>query len=152
MLDDWRTRFRMGKLPVLNVQLANYNNGHMPMLVETGGGWPVLREAQLFTRRDDDKGGMAVIADVGNPDDIHPKDKQDVGFRLATSALHVAYGQDIVYEGPFFKSFTVEGDKIRVTFDQTGTGLMVGTKDFATLDPVKEVVGGQPTGFAIAGA
>jgi len=120
------------------------------MLVETGGGWPVLREAQVLTRLSDEKQGMAVIVDVGNPDDIHPKDKQDVGFRLATSALHVAYGQNNVFEGPLYKSFAVEGDKIRVTFDQTGTGLMVGTKDFATLDPVKEVVGGQLTGFAIA--
>ena len=152
MIDDWRTRFRMGKLPFLNVQLANYNNGHMPMLVETGGGWPVLREAQVLTRLSDDKEGMAVIVDVGNPDDIHPKDKQDVGFRLATSALHVAYGQNNVFEGPLFKSFAVEGNKIRVTFDQTGGGLMVAGKNFATLDPVTEVVGGQLTGFAIAGA
>ena len=67
-------------------------------------------------------------------------------------ALHVAYGQNNVFEGPLFKSFAVEGNKIRVTFDQTGSGLMVAGKNFATLDPVAEVVGGQLSGFAIAGA
>src|SRR6185436_1403246 len=90
--------------------------------------------------------------DLGNPDDIHPKNKQDVGIRLATSALHVAYGQDNVFEGPLYKSFAVEGDKIRISFDSVGSGLMIGTKNFATVGPVAEVTGGQLSGFAIAAA
>jgi sialate O-acetylesterase len=140
----------MGKLPFLMVQLANY--GALQTTPVQASGWPLLRESQTLTMRADDKAGMAVITDIGQADDIHPKDKQDVGARLAASALHVAYGQNNVWSGPLYKSMTVEDGKIRVTFDQVGGGLIVGQKNFMTLDPVTPVAGGQLKGFAIAGA
>jgi sialate O-acetylesterase len=67
--------------------------------------------------------GMAVIIDIGEADNIHPKNKQDVGKRLALAALKIAYGKDIVYSGPIYKSMTVSGNKIIVDFDNTGSGL-----------------------------
>ena len=154
MIADFRTRFRMGKLPFFQVQLTNFKaNANAPVgPIDVNSGWAQLREAQLRTRLADDKGGMAVIIDVGNPDDIHPHDKQDVGLRLAASALHVAYGQDNVYEGPMFKALTVQGNKAQLSFDLVGDGLMIGTKDGTTTTPVVENAAGTLGGFAIAGA
>jgi sialate O-acetylesterase len=67
---------------------------------------------------------MAVINDIGNPKDIHPKDKQDVGKRLALWALAKAYGKQIVYSGPLYKSMSVDGSKIRVKFEDVGGGMV----------------------------
>ena len=67
--------------------------------------------------------GMAVTIDIGNADDIHPKNKQEVGRRLALNALHLVYGEDIPYSGPIYKSMTIEGNKIRLTFDHVDGGL-----------------------------
>ncbi len=66
---------------------------------------------------------MAVTIDIGNAKDIHPKDKQDVGKRLALWALAKNYGKQIVYSGPLYKSMSVDGSKIRVKFDHVGGGL-----------------------------
>ena len=68
--------------------------------------------------------GMAVTMDIGDVKDIHPKNKQDVGKRLALWALAKVYGRDIVYSGPIYKSMAVEGNKIRLQFDHVGGGLM----------------------------
>jgi sialate O-acetylesterase len=68
--------------------------------------------------------GMAVTNDIGDPKDIHPKDKQDVGKRLALWALAKTYGKQIVYSGPLYKSMTVDGTKIRVKFEHVGGGLV----------------------------
>ncbi len=154
MIEDWRARFRMGKLPFFQTQLANFKaNADAPAgPFDQNSGWAVLRESQTLTRLADDKGGMAVIADIGNPNDIHPTDKQDVGLRLAASALHVAYGEDVVFEGPMFESLAVQGNKLQLSFAQTGGGLMVGTKDGTSTNPVVENVGGTLTGFALAGS
>jgi sialate O-acetylesterase len=154
MIEDFRTRFRMGKLPFFQVQLANFKaNANAPAgPIDVYSGWAQLREAQLRTRLADDEGGMAVIIDVGNPDDIHPTDKQDVGLRLAASALHVAYGQGDVFEGPIYESLSVQGSKIQISFDQVGDGLMVGKKDGKSTAPVAKDPAGTLSGFAIAGA
>ncbi len=154
MIDDWRTRFRMGKLPFFQVQLANFiaNAGAPAGPIDVGSGWALLREAQLATQLADDKVGMAVILDVGDPNDIHPKDKQDVGLRLAASARHVAYAEDVVHSGPLFKAFTVQAGKVQLSFDQVGTGLMLGTKNGTNTNPVVENAGGVLAGFALAGA
>ncbi len=147
LIEDMRRGFRMGLLPFLLVQLPNYINGRS---------WPFLREAQLHTRRTHPKTGMAVTIDVGNPepvtDSIHPLNKQAVGYRLAKTALHVAYGQNGVHEGPLYKSSWVENSKIRIALDAVGSGLMVGLKRFDSLEPVKEVLHGTLEGFEIAGA
>jgi len=100
--------------------------------------WAYLREAQLMTLSVP-KTGTAVIIDIGQANDIHPRNKLDVGRRLALAAQAVAYGKNIVYSGPIYQSMKVEGDKVRLMFRHVGGGLA--TKDNA---PLK--------GFAIAGA
>ena len=89
-----------------------------------GGPLGFLREAQLKTLSLPNT-GMAVIIDIGEAGNIHPADKLDVGLRLALAAKHIAYGQDLVYSGPIYDSMKVEGNKIRLTFKQTGSGLQM---------------------------
>ena len=127
------------------VQLANWQN---PNDNPAGGdGWAKLREAQV-------KGltiprtGMAVIIDIGDARDIHPRDKQDVGSRLAQWALQQDYGKAIVPSGPLYKSHKVEGKTIRITFDHVGKGLMVGKKD--GLKPTAQVMAKAKEGAAPA--
>jgi sialate O-acetylesterase len=82
--------------------------------------------------------GMAVAIDIGEAKDIHPRNKQDVGKRLALNARHLVYGEKIVHCGPIYKSMAKEGNKIRLSFDHTGGGLI-------------RRGGKSLTGFAIAG-
>ncbi|MEE3214357.1 MAG: sialate O-acetylesterase, partial [Pseudomonadota bacterium] len=93
--------------------------------------------------------GMAVIIDIGETRDIHPKNKQDVGKRLAAWALARDYGKDVVASGPLYKSHKVEGEQFRVTFDYVGGGLMVGNK--SGLSPTVATQGKPLQRFAIAG-
>jgi sialate O-acetylesterase len=94
--------------------------------------------------------GMAVIIDVGEANDIHPKNKFDVGERLARWALHNDYGKkDMVVSGPLFKSMKVEDGKIRIFFDSAGSGLMIGKKEGR--NPTAEDKGGKLNRFSIAG-
>ena len=92
--------------------------------------------------------GQAVINDIGDLTDIHPRNKLDVGRRLALAARHVAYGEDLVYSGPTYDSMTVEGDKIRVKFKNVGSGLAAfkGNQSNPATQPAGEV-----KGFTIAG-
>jgi len=113
MIEDWRSEWAEGEFPFLFVQLANY---------QSNGTWPVLRESQtdaLNLRNT----GMAVIDDIGESKDIHPKDKQDVGKRLGLAAQAIAYGEKIEYSGPMFREVTREGSTARIYFDHVGTGL-----------------------------
>ena len=137
MINDWRARWGEGNFPFYFVQLASFNaaNGNS----KNGSSWAELREAQTKTLSLPNT-GMAVITDIGNATDIHPKNKQDVGIRLAAIALHNVYGQGNVYSGPLFQSMKIEGSKIIISFTNTGTGLMVKDKY------------GYVTGFEIAGA
>ncbi|OHB72802.1 MAG: hypothetical protein A2V70_18230 [Planctomycetes bacterium RBG_13_63_9] len=118
MITDWRKQFNQGDFPFLFVQLApfRYGNADPAQCAE-------LWEAQLKTLSLPNT-GMAVTTDIGNPGDIHPKNKQDVGKRLALWALAKTYGEDLVYSGPLYKSMTVEGDKIRIRFNHVGGGLV----------------------------
>ena len=68
--------------------------------------------------------GLAVAIDIGDPKDIHPKNKQDVGLRLALTAEKIAYGMDVVHSGPTYESMSIEGSKIRIKFSNTGSGLI----------------------------
>jgi sialate O-acetylesterase len=117
-----------------------------------GNGWPKLRMAQNRTLTIPNT-GMAVaidLADVGNPGDIHPKNKRDVGERLALWALAKDYGKkDLVYSGPLYKEMKVDGDKIRILFDHVGSGLTVATKK--GYDPMVKDPQGKLRRFAIAG-
>lgn len=134
MIKDWRRVWGQSDFPFLFVQLANFMETK-PQPAEDE--WAELREAQSMTLSLP-KTGMAVIIDIGEAKDIHPKNKQDVGLRLSLSAQSVAYNRNLVYSGPMYESMTVEGNKIRLRFKHTGGGLI--TKNG---EPVK--------GFAIAG-
>ncbi len=128
--------------------MANFQN---PNDNPAGGdGWARIREAQrkALTIKHT---GMAVITDIGQANDIHPRNKQDVGWRLAQWALHQTYGKkDVVPCGPLYKSHKVDGGVIRLSFDHVGGGLIVGMKE--GLEPTKEVKDGKLGRFAIAGA
>jgi sialate O-acetylesterase len=133
MIKNWRDVWQQGDFPFLIVQLANYMEvKHEP----EQSWWAELREAQLMTLTTPNT-GMAVIIDVGEANDIHPKNKQDVGKRLALWALAKTYDKNIVYSGPIYKSMKVDGNKLILDFDHVGGGLVA--KD----DSLK--------GFAIAG-
>jgi sialate O-acetylesterase len=119
MINDWRTSWNNPEMSFMFVQLANY----MKPPVEPGESeWAELREAQLMTLTLP-KTGMAVIIDIGEADDIHPKNKQDVGKRLALAALKITYGEDIVHSGPIYKSMNISGNKVTLDFDYTASGL-----------------------------
>lgn len=119
MILNWRIDFQQGDFPFLFVQLASYDYGKTnPLLCAE------LRQAQLRTLAYPNT-GMAVTTDISEINDIHPHNKQDVGKRLALWALAETYGrEDIVYSGPLYKSMQVENDKIRLTFDHVGSGLL----------------------------
>lgn len=133
MIADWRKGFGQGDFPFFVVQLANFG-GQRPQPAESG--WAELREAQSIAVKKTKNTGLAVIHDVGEAQDIHPKNKQDVGKRLALSALKVAYRKNVVFSGPVLKSAKAEGPVIVLTFEH-GDGLTV-KKD-------------KHSGFAIAG-
>ncbi|HEX8889206.1 MAG TPA: sialate O-acetylesterase [Pyrinomonadaceae bacterium] len=135
LIQDWRARFQVGDFPFLIVQLANFMTRRD---VPTDSEWARLRDSQLYISEHVQHSGLAVTIDIGDAKDIHPKDKQDVGNRLALEALRVAYDKKIESSGPIYRSMKVEGDTIRISFDHTDGGLM--TKD-----------GDKLVGFAIAG-
>ncbi len=141
MIEDWRARWHEGNFPFYIVQLANFQQA----ATQPGDNdWAELREAQSLTASHLPNAGLAVTIDIGDAGDIHPKDKQDVGKRLALAALAQTYGEKIEYSGPQYKAMKVEGDKIRLTFTHTGGGLTAhaaGQPD--TPSPLQ--------GFAIAG-
>jgi sialate O-acetylesterase len=120
LINDWRKNWNNPGMPFLFVQLANYMK---PPVEPEESEWAELREAQLMTLKLPNT-GMAVIIDIGEADNIHPKNKLDVGNRLALNALKIAYGKDIVYSGPIYKSMAVIGNKIIVEFNNTGSGLV----------------------------
>ena len=147
LVNGWRKAFQNKDLAFYWVQLANFQKeSDKP---EGGDGWAKLREAQ--TQALDIPGtGMAVITDIGAANDIHPRNKQDVGWRLAQWALHQTYGQkDLVPSGPLYKSHKVEGKTIRLSFDHVGSGLIVGKKN--GLEPTAEVKDGKLEHFSISG-
>jgi len=117
LVGGWRRVWGEGDFPFYFVQIAPYNyGGNGERVAEL---WEAQAEAQSIPNS-----GMVVINDIGNLKDIHPTNKQEVGRRLAAWALAKDYGKaDIVYRGPTFKAFSLEGDKLRVTFDNVAGGL-----------------------------
>ena len=124
LIKDWRNHWNQGDFPFFFVQLANFMKADS---LPKESDWAELREAQSMTLALPNT-GMAVTTDVGEALDIHPKDKQTVGKRLALSALKVAFKQDIIYSGPVYKSMSVLGDKVTLTFAETGEGLKINDK------------------------
>lgn len=136
--------------PFYFVQVAGY--GPRTTNAAGGDGYAALRNAQRLALGMIPNSGMAVAFDLGDDKNIHPKDKLDVGERLARWALAKDYGKDVVCSGPIFKAATPEGAKIRVSFDHVAPGLMVGSKSPTDLKPTTEVKDGKLEGFSIAGA
>lgn len=146
LIKSWRELWEQGDFPFYTVQLANLHKFNEK--AEGGEGYAKIREAQ---RRSLElpKTGLAVTYDIGNPVNIHPKNKQDVGKRLALWALAKEYGKnELVYSGPLFQKLEYRGDKALVHFSHTGSGLMVGEKK--GLEPAKQTSTALK-GFAIAG-
>lgn len=134
LIADWRKRWQQGHLPFLFVQLANYMKTK-PLPSESE--WAELREAQALTLSQPNT-GMACTIDIGEASDIHPKNKQEVGRRLALVADKMVYKQECIASGPTYKGYRKDGNRLRINFGNTGAGLS--TKD-----------GGEVAGFAIAG-
>ena len=147
----WRKVWQQNEMPFYFVQLANFQGANDNPA--GGDGWSKLREAQTKALLIPNT-GMAVIIDtvpLNEAGDIHPKNKFDVGSRLARWSLSRDYGQkDMVVSGPLYKSLQVDGSKVRLAFDHIGSGLIVGAKQGrAAAVEDKE---GKLKRFAIAGA
>lgn len=120
LIRDWRKTFGQGNFPFLYVQLANF----MPASAQpVESQWAATREVQRRTLTEPNT-AMAVAIDTGEWNDIHPLDKRDVGERLALAARKLAYGEDIVYSGPLFRSLAVQGNRAVLRFDHVGSGLV----------------------------
>lgn len=128
LIEDWRRQWGVGDFPFLYVQIANFTSGPHE-------DWALLREQQLKTLEVRNT-AMAVTIDIGNPDNVHPTDKLDVGLRLARAARALSYGEAIEYSGPLYRQATPDGGAMRVWFDHA-KGLTAR--------------GGELTGFEVAG-
>ncbi len=135
MISDWRQRWGQGEFPFLFVQLSSFGTVHTQ---PADANWGYLREAQSATLSLPNT-GMAVTTDIGNPSNIHPVQKQEVGERLAAEAMRVAYGKaGLPSTGPVFSAYKIKGSQVILGFKNTGKGLL------ARNGPLKQ--------FAVAGA
>ena len=136
LITDWRNKWKEGSIPFLFVQLPNFMEvNYLPSESQ----WAELREAQLKSLSVPNT-GMAVAIDLGEWNDIHPDRKKEVGERLALAAEKIAYGEkNIVFSGPVYHSSTIDGNRVIISFTNTGSGLI--TND-----------GEELSQFAIAGA
>ena len=134
LINDWRMRWKQPALPFYFVQLTSFNNANGNS--NKGSSWAELREAQTLASALPNT-GMAVTIDVGEPGDIHPHNKQDVGKRLALLALQKTYGIKTVASGPVYKSMQVKGNSVTIQFTNTDKGLTASS---------------DVTGFEVAGA
>jgi sialate O-acetylesterase len=134
MIENWRRVWRQGDFPFEWVQLPNYREPQQQPIEPSG--WVVVQEEMLKTLKTPNT-GMAITLDVGEAGDIHPKNKQAVGRRLAIWALAKTYGKDLTPSGPIYQGMEKQGDKIVLRFEHVDKGLAA--------------VHGQLTGFAIAG-
>lgn len=137
LINDWRQQFKQGDFPFYFVQLATFGSAESNS--NNGSYWAELREAQDRTLSIPNT-AMVVTTDIGDPKDIHPKNKQDVGKRLAAITLHKLYLKKGEYTGPRYQSIKVTSNAISLTFTHTGSGLQIKDK------------GNTVNGFEIAGA
>ncbi|MBK8952267.1 MAG: hypothetical protein IPM85_08285 [Chitinophagaceae bacterium] len=138
LIQDWRNKFAQGDFPFYFVQLASFNANNQNQT--TGSVWAELRESQRKTLQLA-KTGMVVTTDIGDAKDIHPRNKLDVGKRLALLALKNEYGKNIVASGPMYKGMTVRNKQIIIEFDNIGKGLVATGNKYGYLQ-----------GFMVAGA
>lgn len=134
MIRGWRTGWNEPQFPFLIVQLPN--QGNSPEFADSW--WAELREAQLLAARTVPYTGLAVSIDLGESWNLHPPRKEEIGGRLALWALGTTYGRKLEYSGPLYKSFSVEGKEVQISFEHSGNGL--------------EAHGDSLQGFTIAGA
>ena len=147
LVRGWREAFSQDDLSFYWVQLANFTTDRK--IPSGGDGYARVRDAQR-NAQDIPGTGMAVIIDIGETGDIHPKNKQDVGARLAQWALSRDYGKEIVPCGPLYQNHKVEKGKVLINFDHVGSGLIIGKKE--GLKPTEEIViEGKLERFSIAG-
>jgi sialate O-acetylesterase len=156
LIKDWRARWGQGDFPFLFCQLANMTE-KQSMPGESN--WAELREAQLRTLSVANT-GQAVLIDIGDSANVHPRNKADVGARLAAIALAQTYGQSVPFSGPIYQAAKIDGGKIRLAFKQTDGGLVA--KPLAATYSVDSATGataplvrnntGPLEGFAICGA
>ena len=130
LIADWRSDWREGNFPFLIVQISSFTSTPRE-------DWAVIREAQRRTLSVANT-AMAVTIDIGNPTNVHPADKQDVGHRLALGARVLAYGEQVEDSGPLYRQTSVDGNELQVRFDHDASGLVA--------------KGGPLTGFEVAGA
>ena len=135
LIAGWRAAWKQPDVPFLVVQLPDFNKAD-PEPVESA--WAALREAQAVVVSETPHTGLAVTLGLGAADNIHPKNKQDVGLRVALLALATVYHQPLTYSGPVCDGVSIEGPALRLHFAQIGKGLVA--------------QGGALKGFAIAGA
>ena len=120
MIQDWRQAWGQGDFPFLVVQLAN----HHPELLQSGeSDWAEIRESQAKVLSLPNT-AIACTIDIGEADDIHPKNKLDVGIRLGLAARKIAYGENTVHSGPVYNTMKVEDGKIKIEFNSIGSGLI----------------------------
>ncbi|WP_026953814.1 sialate O-acetylesterase [Algoriphagus vanfongensis] len=132
MITNWRSIWELEDMPFLFVQLANYMERKE---VQPESNWAALREAQRATL-ELPQTGMAVIIDIGEEGDIHPRNKKDVGERLWRLAQNVAFGENVIASGPQIKEVAQNGASLQLTFDSVGDGLEL-------------VVGGEALAFTV---
>jgi sialate O-acetylesterase len=156
MISDWRKQWQAGEFPFYFCQLANFT---VKVAVAGDSPWSELREAQAMTLKLPNT-GMAVLIDIGESDDIHPRNKLDVGLRLARIALARDYKQDVVYSGPVYDSITIAEGKAILRFNNADGGLVakplpetyvVMSSDSATAPLVCNSPESEIEGFAICG-
>jgi sialate O-acetylesterase len=127
IINDWRNKWQLGELPFLIAQLPNYMEvDYLP----AESNWAMMREVQLETALNVPNTGVGINIDLGEWNDIHPGNKKPVGERLALAAMRIAYGEkDIVSSGPIYKTSRIEGNKIIISFDHIGSGLVSGNRE-----------------------
>ena len=134
MIRDWRQKWGYD-FPFYIVQLAN----NRALQTEPGDDeWAEVREAQAMAAKHVDNSGLACLIDIGDANDIHPRNKQEVGRRLALVARAKTYGEQLEFSGPVFENYRIEGQQIRILFSHA--------------EGLRTADGGQPKGFAIAGS
>jgi len=147
MIEGWRKAWGQGDFPFYYVQLANYKK--IATRPKEKDGWATICDQQRLTLKLKNT-GMAVINDIGEARDIHPKNKIDTGKRLALWALAKDYGnKDLVFSGPLYEKSQFSGNKVTITFSSSGGGLMVGKKSL--MEPTVKV-DAPLKGFQICGA
>jgi sialate O-acetylesterase len=157
LITDWRTRWTSassvesgeGDFPFIWAQICN-SMAPVTTPVQTSTGYPGLREAQSMTLKLPNT-AQAVTIDIGDGNNVHPRDKQDVAHRMALAARHLAYGEDLLYSGPTYDSMQIAGDKIRLTFKNVGSGLTIASAPSTQPGVPQGAPASELKGFSIAG-